>query len=180
MTNTLDFDYNDYDEQEDTGPKYPAVGSYQVIQITGAEYKEFDSGAKQISIKGTFSEYAGTMFYSELWIPRDKGDSDAFARDRSKFLGQLSKMGVSLKRGMLLEDVALAMVGRFARSKVVEKTDYKDETKKWIKPSYLGELTDAQKKVFVNPASDSSAASYSEKAPVQAPVVSTRRGFGRG
>lgn len=178
---TLDFDYADYDEREDTGPKYPKVGTYQVVEITSATYKEFDSGAKQISIKGTFPEFAGTQFYSELWIPRDNGDSEKFQKDRSKFLGQLSKMGVGLKRGMLLEDVAESLIGRFARSKVVEKTDYKDENKKWIRPSYLGELTDAQKKVFVNPEPDASAAAFEAPGnPSPAPVVKTRRGFGRG
>ena len=178
MSNTLDFDYTDYREEDEFQPtKYPAVGTYQVIEITSAEYKEFDSGAKKIGFGGTFSEYEKTSFYSQLWIPRNQGDDDAFARERSRFLGTLAHMGIQLKKGMLLEDVASQMVGRFARSKVKEEQDYKDADKKWIVPSYLNELTIEQKKTYINP-SNAAAAAFSSNDESK-PTSSGRRGFGR-
>jgi|SaaInlV_120m_DNA_1039710.scaffolds.fasta_scaffold54151_1 hypothetical protein len=151
---TLDYDYDEYKEDSDFFEAiYPTPGTYQVVKILKAEFRvsnKMNSDASWFALEGTYPEFKGTKFFSALWVPRDQGDADRLKEDQSKFLGQLKKMDIPLKRGMEMDDVAELLVGRFARAKIFEDED-KKTGKFYCKPGYLGALKGDQIKNYPQP-----------------------------
>lgn len=178
---TLDIGYDDYEKKDDYQEiVYPTVGTYQVVKILEAEFKESNtSDAKWFSIKGTYPEFPKTVFFKTLWVPRDQGDEDRFKEEQSKFLGQLKKMGVPLARGMQMEDLADSLVGRFARAKIYEEED-KRSGKVYKKPAYFHELKGDQVTKYPQPESAQPQEQAQQAPTPQEAPPAQQRSFGSG